>query len=99
MTALPDPCRRCRSRIAYGEVSDVAGTQVPLGSSVMASGTRGCRGSENGLAGCQIALEHGVEESDRLGEESSARRRGDPERGPALHFNRFRNSYGAESTG
>ena len=62
-------------------------------SSVLASETRGCRGSEDGLAGRQIALKHGVEESDRLGEESSARRRGDPERGLALQFNRFRNSY------
>ena len=36
-------------------------------SSVLASETRGCRGSEDGLAGRQIALKHGVEESDRLG--------------------------------
>ena len=80
-------------------MGDVAGTPVPLGSSVLASRTRGCRGSEDGLAGRQIALKHGVEEPDRLGEESSARRRGDPERGLALQFNRFRNPYGAERTG
>ena len=61
--------------------------------------TRGCRGSDDGLAGRPIALKHGVEESDRLGEESSARRSGDPERGLALQFNRFRNPYGAEMEG
>ena len=44
-------------------MGDVAGTPVPLGSSVLASGTRGCRGSEDGLAGRQVALNHGVEES------------------------------------
>ena len=54
----------------------------------LASGMRGCRGSEDGLAGRPIGLKHGVEESDRLGEESSARRSGDPERGLALQFNR-----------
>ena len=60
---------------------------------------RRCRGSDDGLAGRPIALKHGVEESDRLGEASSARRRGDPERGLALQFNRFRNPYGAERMG
>ena len=30
------------------------------------------------------------------GEESSARRRGDPERGLALHFSCFRNPFGVE---
>ena len=84
---------RCRSR--SGELGDVAGTPVPVGSSVFASGTRGFRGSEEGFGGRPIALKHGVEKSDRLGEESSARRRGDPERGLALQFNRFRNPYGA----
>ena len=80
-------------------MGDVAGTPVPLWSSVLASETRGCRGSDDGLAGRQIALKHGVEKSDRLGDESSARRGGDPEWGLALQFNRFRNSYGSERRG
>jgi len=43
---------------------------------------------------------HGSTEGlPRLGQESSGRRSGDPERGLALQFNRFRNSYGAESMG
>ena len=61
--------------------------------------TCGRRGSDDGLAGRRVALKHGVEKSDRLGEEPSARRRGDAERGVALQFNRFRNPYGAERTG
>ena len=76
-----------------------AGAPVPPASSVLASGMRGCRGSEDGPAGRPIALKHGVEESDRLVEESPARRSGDPERGLALQFNRFLNPYGAENTG
>ena len=87
----------CRRR--SGEVGDVAGTPVPLESSVLSSGTRGCRGSEDGLADLRVALEHRLKESDRLGEESPARRRGDPERSLALQFNRFRNPYGGERTG
>ena len=66
---------------------DAAGTPVPLWSSVLASETRGCRGSDDGLAGCQIALKHGVEESNRLRDESSARRGGDPDWGLGLQFN------------
>ena len=50
----------------------VAESPVPLASSVLASGMRGCRGSEDDRAGRPITLKHGVEESDRLGEESLA---------------------------
>ena len=89
----------CGCRRRSGEVGDVAGTPVPLGNSVLASGTRDCRGSEDGLAGRQIALKHGVEETDRLAEESPATRRGDPERGLGLQFNRLRNPYGVERMG
>ena len=55
--------------------------------------TRGYRGSDDGLGGRPIVLKHDVDESDRLGEKSAAKRRGDPERDLALQFNRFRNSY------
>ena len=89
----------CGCRRWSGEVGDVAGTPFPHGSPVLASGMRGCRGSEDGRAGRPIGLKHEVEESDRLGEESSARRSGEPERGLALQFNRFRNPYGAEKEG
>ena len=87
------------ARRRSGEVGDVAGTPVLPGSSVLSSRTRGCRRSEDGRADLPVAFEHRLEESDRLGEESSARRRGDPERGLALQFNRFRNPYGTERTG
>ena len=57
--------------------------------------TRDYSRSEDGLEERHAPLDHRLGESDRLGEESSARRSGDPERGLALQFNRFRNSYGA----
>ena len=87
----------CRRR--PGEVGNVVGTPVPLASSVLASGTRGCSRSEDGRASRPIALKHGVEESDRLGEESSARRSEDSEQGLALKFNRFLNPYGGAREG
>ena len=62
----------------------------------MTKRTRGFGGSEDGLEGRHAALGHRLEESDWLGEESSARRSGDPERGLALQFNRFRNSYATD---
>ena len=80
-------------------MGDVAGTPDTVGSSVLASGTRDCSGSEDGLEGRHAALDHRLDESVRLGEESSARHSGYPERGLALHFNRFRNPYGADNTG
>ena len=57
--------------------------------------TRDYSGSEDGLEERHAPLDHRLGESDRLREESSARRSGDPERGLALQFNRFRNPYGA----
>ena len=57
--------------------------------------TRDYSGSEDGLEERHAPVDHRLGESDRLGEESSARRSGDPERGLALQFNRFRNPYGA----
>ena len=41
----------------------------------------------------QVALDHRVEESDRFEEDSTTMRGRDPERGLALRFYRFRNSY------
>ena len=55
-----------------------------------------CRGPRRPLRRTSTARTNAYH---RLGEESSARRRGDPERGLALKFNRFRNSYGTERTG
>ena len=63
--------------------------RVPLANSVLASGTRGCRGREGGLAGRQVALDHPFEESDRVGEDSTPMRGSEPKRGLALQFNRF----------
>lgn len=53
-------------------VGAVAAASVLLASSVLASGMRGCRGSDDGRVGRSIALKHGVEESGLFGEESSA---------------------------
>ena len=80
------------------EMGDVVGTSVRLGNSVLASRTRPWGGCKDSLAGRQIALKHGVEESDRTGENSTTMRGTVPERGLALQFNRFRNPYGAERT-
>ena len=54
-----------RSRRA-GEVGDVAGTPATAGSSVLASRTRGCSGSEDVLEDRHAALDHRLEESDWL---------------------------------
>ena len=62
--------RRLRAR-AGGRAKWAMSPETPatVGSSVPASGTRGCSGSEDGLEDGHAALDHRLEESDRLGEE------------------------------
>ena len=76
-----------------GEIAEAE--ERPAGS-VLALGMCGCEESEDGLAGIQAALERRLEESDRFGEDSTSRRRRDPERGLTLQFIRFRNSYATD---
>ena len=84
-----------RSR-GSGEVGDVAGSR--LANSVPASGTRGCRRSEDGLAGRPVAMNRRVEELDLLRGDSTTMRGTEQQRGLALQFNCFPNPYGAEKT-
>lgn len=80
-------------------MGDVSGIPNTVGNSVLALGTRGFGGGEDGLEGRHAAVDHHIEESDRLGEESSARSSGHPERGLGLQFNRFLESSRREEGG
>ena len=88
----------CGGRPRPGAVGDIIGTRIPLESSELASRTCGCEVSEDGFADRQAVGDHPFEDSDRLGEDSTTMRGMDSERGLALQFNRFRNSYVTDGT-
>ena len=77
----------------------IAEAQVPVADRNIAWAICGCEDTEDGLAVLPATFEDRLEESGRLGKDSTTRRGRDPERGLALQFNRFRNPYGTEKTG
>ena len=80
-------------------MGDVAGTPATVGSSVPASGTRGCSGSEDGLEDGHAALNHRLEESDRLGEEFVSEAQRVPGAGPRVAIQSLSESLRREEEG